>query len=267
MDALSRLGARAIGTAPASVRPMIAPLFLTRPPEMSRDDADLFVVAPTPQHRVRQRLERDPGVAEPGASALTDDERGREGPRWPGRHTPVDVRPVDRGVEPPIPEAVRTAQPDTPRSERRSTWRADAPTRVPVDGPPEAVASTGRRPGSRASVVPGPAPVAQAAVVTEGVASEGEPRPAFGRTTTDREPEGWSSARFLGRLRAIRESVAAPERSRDDERPPTVRVTIGRIDVRSTPPVAPEPPRVPARAPASRLTLAEYLTRKGRGAS
>jgi hypothetical protein len=90
-----------------------------------------------------------------------------------------------------------------------------------------------------------------------------EPR----RTVSSGQQDALPSARFLATLRTIRDSVAAAERPRrgeEAERPPAVRVTIGRIEVRSVPAAAPEPPRTPTRPSESRITLAEYLSGKRR---
>ena len=79
-----------------------------------------------------------------------------------------------------------------------------------------------------------------------------------------REAKASDIVAALERLRGLRETGSAPRTRRD----PVVRVSIGRIEVRSTPagvsePVAPQPPMpAPARAVSPRLTLAEYLARR-----
>jgi hypothetical protein len=266
MDVLSRLGARAIGTAAAatSVRPMIAPLFLAAPPDMIRAGADPSPIVQTPRQPVRQALEPDRGPAEPVADP-TGDGHHLATPRSQGRQTPVDDFDLaSTDSEPPAPEVGRMPRQDTPRPDVPFTTRADPATSAPVDTPQGVLASTRGLDSRRGSdaivrVHDRREPIAQPE------SSDDEHRTEVGRPIAGREPDGLSSARYLTRLRAIRESVAAPEASFRDERPPTVRVTIGRIDVRSTPVAAPEPPRQPARTRDSRMTLAEYLTRKRHG--
>jgi hypothetical protein len=63
---------------------------------------------------------------------------------------------------------------------------------------------------------------------------------------------------YRAALAAIRQSVAPVTLT--EHEPTVVRVTIGRIDVRSTAP--PTEPRPPAQAPPLDNRLADYLTRK-----
>jgi len=83
----------------------------------------------------------------------------------------------------------------------------------------------------------------------------------FRDTPTDRNP-ALREAPVPPRLASPRAGVRA-EAGASPVAEPTIRVTIGRIEVRAT---APAPPPVPAARPAGpRLTLEEYLRRRSEG--
>ncbi len=273
MDALTRLGARAIGATAggAAVRPVIAPLFVappdaTPPPETIGADADPVAPGPALRHPVRSA----PGppaaptaaarAADTRMPASTEDQRIRDVPGASGTPETVELpRPIDDSAD-SGPRAGEMSGLMPQEAHASEGWMA----RREAAGSRESVIAPRRVPDARgASRVPAPRQDVRD-TVSAGATSDATPASMTGRTVAGRETDGGPSSRFFTRLRAIRESVAAPE-VHHEERPPAVRVTIGRIDVRSTPAVEPAPRREPARAPDSRMTLAEYLTRKRPG--
>jgi hypothetical protein len=274
MDALLRLGARAIGAATdvtTGVRPTIAPVFLAGPsgrtdlPEPGRLDEPIgsALMPPPSTHRpiARHPVEVGPAADHSGPvdRAELDDPRERAAPASrdprhevgaaisahsaesqpdrPGWRTPHADRPSSATFSDPPPSA--PVDHDRGRAERRAARRQEAPEAGVQRHDSRGRVASREPPDGGAQREPGPTATQQEAV---------------------------PSARFLATLRTIRDSVAAPERphaGEDSERPPAVRVTIGRIEVRSVPAAA-EPGRAPAPPSESRITLAEYLSGKRR---
>jgi hypothetical protein len=263
MDILSRLGSRAIGKAAAAVRPIIAPLFLAAPPLMSAPaeadgdlvephDADRHVPAPhlvaAPSIDERESLVEMPALSDRAPSPHTAESRQ-------GRRLPHDVEeparvqgPMERRVEPARldPLAPEPNRIDPPRATAADlAVRSVSDRRIPQLRPAQTLSVTDAAavPPDQARLAPGAAP--------------GAPRVRVEIPRRD-------AATLLERLRSLRVSAPAQINRRD----PVVRVTIGRIEVRATPPAAPEPvappapPQPPAYVQPERLTLAEYLERK-----
>ena len=134
-------------------------------------------------------------------------------------------------------------------------------------GPPR-VAAPSRPPGrgrSRAETAP-PRPAEHGAARS---AAKGREAPAAPREPeTPRPGMRTQPARPAEPVRAVAAPVLAarpprPQVSARDAPAPTVRVTIGRVDVRAvTPEQPPEPQRKPRRAP--RMSLDDYLSRPGK---
>ena len=153
------------------------------------------------------------------------------------RHAPhpsqVDVEPFEDG--PPHLTALTSAL---------SAARATVAAPVPATPPANPVSSATETPAT-------PAHHAERAETRDEVRAVG-PRPERPRTTfLEPRPERRPAPSVSTRIRVEREPTAPPE-------PPTVHVSIGRVDVRAivAPPAA-SPARPPA--PASRPSLEDYL--------
>ena len=256
MDVLARLGASAIGTTAASVKPLIAPLFLPATQPIGNgaatavpNEAGSTPDAPDRQHsRVvpepvfdQPRLMR---AAEPVPRTSGDDLRRREPPHSPG---PAGVRAqaaLDRSsisIGPAPREAAPSQLVDT------GSRRAAAATR---EGTASALAASGLPPRNRVE----PVPSRDAATA---------PRDSYATETLVAPAPPDKTAAIFDRLHSLRESAPAPASARRG----VVRVTIGRIEVRSAPVATPEPavdavrPPAPVHAPPPRLTLEQYLSR------
>jgi hypothetical protein len=263
MDVLSRLGARALGVAPA-IRPVIAPLFQSDPllsapeaehvaprastPAPNRLPAEIagsdvaeerpikheVIHAPAPAAQVKAMPAR---AGDPVVHQSRDDEPARVRPDSAGE--PLSRRAVNRD------EGVRVAHGHAaPKSE----------TPIP------AIAS---KAGSAREVIHPPAPhLADLLPKSDRPVEAHERRSHASRPApADSDHAGArrtaASAGYLASLAAVRESVAPLAAEHE---PTIVRVSIGRIEVRSSPPpIRPRPP-APAAPPCN--TLADYLTRK-----
>jgi hypothetical protein len=261
MDFLSRLGARAVG-APSSVTPIIPALFLARTPVRDVQPGnglgdELPLQARFGEETVRHRSERPGTVVEEsqGLNAhlqprldeqIVPKQRGAESAHARG---PLSIEPASsmsgRALDDmPRGSSIERVTDDTARS-------VGGASQAGLRQPPTATTprrSDAHRHGAEVDSEPDPA------VPTTFESAALVPRTA---SMTD-------VAAALERLRALRETVTAPRPRRDA----VVRVTIGRIDVRSAPAVAPEPVVAPPPTPQPvrtlppRVTLADYLTRK-----
>jgi hypothetical protein len=248
MDFLSRLGARAVG-APSSVKPIIPPLFQARTPVsgISADegaDERMIPAKRVAEGRIRPRPDGPDTLVE-----ASDD---------PGKahlHLPIaDEDGPTRGELGSTRDATQAGMPRRTSIERFEDGRARPAESASPAGRHQPVTAISPQPGD---VLRHDAAIESEPVKTLPTASESTP-------LVPREARMPDVAAALERLRALREAVAAPRTRRD----PVVRVSIGRIEVRSVPAVAPEqavapPPAVqPARALTPRVTLADYLARK-----
>ena len=266
MDFLTRLGARAVG-APSSVKPIIPPLFLARTPVRDVQAGDgLDDQLTLPGARVAEGAERH--RSERPDTMVEESQHPVNAHLQPRVEEPFVVKPRDAESAParaslsiePAHSMSGTAQDDRPRdsSIERAT---DEPVRTvrgaSQTGPHQPAIGTSPRRGD---------------LNRRGAELESEPASAMpaafeSEALVPRSVSMTDVASALERLRALRETVTAPRPRRD----PVVRVTIGRIEVRSAPAVAPEPVVAPLPAPQPvralppRVTLADYLTRK-RGA-
>jgi hypothetical protein len=193
-------------------------------------------------------FEPRPGTADPPAPSEPD----RGGVERGARALDVAAEAPPRR-QPAEPEAVR---------KREGTSAPDG------DPGPPPVAAPSRAPGrgrSRAETAPPrPAPhgaghsASKGREVPAALREPEAPRPA-GRTQPARQEEP-------GRAVAAPAIAARPPRPQlppKDAPAPTVRVTIGRVDVRAvTPEQPPEPGRKPRQAP--RMSLDDYLSRPGK---
>jgi hypothetical protein len=267
MDALTRLGAQAVGAA-STVKPLIAPLHAPAPRVAPEDDYAFGAehhdeetahemrdkraepadereflldphstvargessarVAPAPAAPVAASMEDVVDV--PAARPAAATERGTNPASGAGRAERIDVKRA--------PAARETASVPV-RSMNRETRSAAVPARQDFTGSPK-LAPVGGEDSEASNERPAPATPLLA-------------------ETSDR------GAALLERLRSL--GATAP--SRAARRDPVVRVSIGRIEVRAvTPPAAtppalsPPPPPRPATVQPPGLTLAEYLARK-----
>jgi hypothetical protein len=274
MDVLSRLGATALGVS-SSVTPSIAPLFLpqTRAPltpeplaleldEPERDGHDSHptdarpsaipsATTPSPASTVPRRPLLPVPSGQPVAGVTQGDASRQVGP--------PDGRPQSRQDQRLFRDPVRatTSAIETVRVQRRASEAA------PVT-PPVAPRLAQIEPAQ------GPAQVLQAPEISAGFDPSPSGQAAATPTMTPVRPEGQrmaEAAASLDRLRSLRETAPA----RSSGRGAVVRVTIGRIEVRSAPAAAPEPavtvarPPAPARTPAPIVTLEQYLGRTPEG--
>ena len=262
MDFLSRLGARAVG-APSSVKPIIPPLFLARAPVRDvqpgdgLDDQLTLHGARFAEETLRHRSKRPGTMEESQAPVNAHLQRRLEEQIVPKeRDSESEPARVSVSIE-PAPSMSGTTQDDRPRSssiERVTDETARTVRGASQAGPHQPSTATSPRRGD---------------VHRHGAEPELEPDPAVpaaldSAALVPRSTTISDVAAALERLRALRESVTAPRPRRD----PVVRVTIGRIEVRSAPAVAPEPVVAPPPAPQPgralppRVTLADYLARK-----
>ena len=263
MDFLSRLGARAVG-APSSVKPIIPPLFLAR----------------TPVRDVQPRDGFDDQLTLHGARFAEEARRHRS--KRPGTvveesQAEVNAHPQPRREEQVVPkqrdfesEPARVSVSIEPARSMSGTTQDDMPRSSSIERVTDETARTVRGASQAGTHQPSTATSPRRGDVhRHGAEVELEPDPAVpaaldSAALVPRSTTISDVAAALERLRALRESVTAPRPRRD----PVVRVTIGRIEVRSAPAVAPEPVVAPLPAPPPvralppRVTLADYLTRK-----
>jgi hypothetical protein len=263
MDFLSRLGARAVG-APSSVKPIIPPLFLTRTPIRAVPAGEgLDEQVPLPGLRTAE------GAVRPRPEGPDTTMEESHGPGKAHLQPRVEDQVVPKRRDPEF-ESARVSLTIEPSYATGSAAQGEMRRPSSIERLTDKTARTvsGAAPAGR----PQPASATSAQrgdVYQRGAELESEPASAM-LTAFESAPLVPRSATLsdvaaaLERLRALRETVTAPRPRRD----PVVRVTIGRIEVRSVPAAAPEPvvatppaPQ-PGRALPPRVTLADYLARK-----
>lgn len=252
MDILSRLGAHAIGTA-STVKPIVAPLFLPGPRlpntlsgiagDLVEHDQDTPIPATTPPpiDRLEPLVEMPPRLRKnlpPHGSVERREDGQTRHDAERSVHAPEPIAgPIERTRPNPAVARPIDAQPAT---------AIDLPVRAASDGPVSELRPvheiTSQHAATASHDAARPSPSAQTPLV----------RLALPRS---------DAHTLLDQLRSLRENAPAIRRD------PVVRVTIGRIEVRATPPAVPEPAPLPHAAPPApiqppRLSLAEYLERK-----
>lgn len=299
-DYFTRLAERALGTAPL-VQPLIAPVFSPDPGvegsfvEATASPAEMDQVEPAP--RGENALgpvtvaEPEPAQpAKPGSSPQrTDLPEGRQVASQ-GNLLP-EVQPLALSQESLPPEAVAeteaatgalsqaTAAPASPvRSERQvilvpipsrgepdkvspntmpapgSPARAESPVETEAEfAPSQAEPQEPERPGSQPTARPVSAPIRRQTPVTT------------------LEAQAQAETEAGARVGAVRTNLTAaasiPSIEAEEPEEPTIRVTIGRIDVRLVPAAAPTipSPRRNERSSSPALSLDEYLKQRSEG--
>ncbi len=252
-DFLTRIADRALGLAPV-VRPLVG----------SRFEASRVRAGPAIDRDEQGASELPASVAEPAS----------ERPRPPRAATPAPGH-----AEPPATAASPRAEPVAPPAPaelralvaRSSSPAARRPAAPATARPRPSLALTGQPRSAEAAPSPSPetpeaeapepaGPWTQAATI-ESEADGTEPE---GVAPTAEQPE--PAPRSLARPDTSPRQRPVPPRRRsagDDSRADgeTIRVEIGRVEVRAAPPPAPAPAPAPPRGP--RLSLDEYLRTRG----
>lgn len=272
-DFLGRLAARALGS-PPPVRPQLPSRFEAAAPLAEVESPGPHPPAPSPPRPLAGPL---PAT---GRGGERQEARGEETvqarPRMEARPAPLPLPDLVSGPVPfHGPDSVSVNAPAAPPPKDPHPL-APSPTRTPThpgEGEPPTLAfsvpwvaapplpggvsagGTEPDPGagdSIASVVP---PAHRSLVPRSTVARE-EPDLPFSPS-----PGGWGGDERGGR--GVRSREGDWDGGRGQAPEPTIRVTIGRIEVRAT---APAPPPAPAaRSTGPRLTLEEYLRRRNEG--
>ncbi|HEY0376655.1 MAG TPA: hypothetical protein VGC87_06840 [Pyrinomonadaceae bacterium] len=238
-------------------------------------------LAPVARPRLASRFEPPPNAPRLPASAPAEGDGNERGVEGGARNARPEARqPETRAAE--YRRAVPIPPPDAPRAERTERGsQAAPPKQSPPPGP--AVAQVPVRPvetraqsaqPDAASDAPPAAPPTSS--LTEGARAGEDAR----RTASKSEDDDAALDNRVRRLMANSLHVGqgneaaggappvAQSPARRDETPEktqTIRVTIGRIDVRAvTAPAPQEQRRAPAR-PAPQLSLADYLKQRGGG--
>jgi hypothetical protein len=233
-DYLTRLAARALGRAEV-VQPRLP---------------SLFEAAASPaldEHVIREAPPRDSGTIRPA-------------PPWsPGRPVAEPASPGDLSASP-------GGRPDMPSRVRPAPPADDAEPSSDAAPPPGTAAMFARdRDAARAR------DAYDGAGLEDGRAERRDARPSPADVPPDlaqpvapprhRADATRSEARDAAPARGLRPAVAVERPARENA--PSVRVTIGRVEVRA---VAPPPPRpAPARPRAPRLSLEEYVRLRDEG--
>jgi hypothetical protein len=215
---------------------------------VERHRADHAVSVPRLEPRIPSRFEPVPGVAEPARAVpdlVIDVARDAE-----------VTRPHERAHAPhPSRTEVEPFEDGAPRLTALTSALGTARTTVAVAVPAMPPAAPESAPARAARAARIPAYQAERAETRDesraGGAQPERPRRTFLEPPPARRPAPSVSTS----IRAERERTAPPE-------PPTVHVSIGRVDVRAI--VAPPPARPPA--PATRPSLEDYLRGRQGGA-
>lgn len=244
MSYLTRLLARARGELP-TVEPLIAPSYgaTFAATQAARGDTD-------GQDAPARRRERAPDP-EPRADGGAPSSRGRtDTPAAPlerSRQTATDPQtPTEQGRRPPRSSRPGRVAPD--RLERPAA-RPDAPSPpTPADAPSASSAETGAAPrvrdGASHAEPPGGVPVRVRSATPAG--------PPAGA------PAGAPVEAFADPFAEPRSRGARPGGEETSQGPPTINVTIGRIEVKAAgPPAAPAAGR--KSTPTATLSLEDYL--------
>jgi len=263
-DFFSRLAERTLGVV-AVAKPVIAPLFAPGPQLVAES------VALAPQ--ASEAASRRHPVPTPAAVVQPLKPPFGTTPRQPVRHRVAELKPPT-GTTPRRPEASEPSVPPIAEPSQPLGPAATPERRIPaVPVPPRKVES--EVPYAEARREPNPrSPLAPAPYVQPTVAAQFRELPA---PVAPHPEEPIDAQPAL----AVRRHVALPEMAplidrrppdaprstvREDRTPaaPTVRISIGRIEVRA---VYPEPPPQPLAGPEPRsaLSLADYLKQRDGG--
>ncbi len=227
-DFLTRLVERSLGSAP-TVRPLVPPLYAERP-------------GPVESAPVEERWEERPAPTHPSLEAATEPApavQARTVELRPDRVATADPRRREPPGAPvrPAPLAPTVREPDTPAAGKRAPG-PPAPA-SPLEPPPGPV--VGAPLPKEASSIP------RATVEVRPPAAKPPPAPVSQPSTPPLKP-------LAVRRRDTREP--APRTAETEPREPTIRVTIGRVEVRAVnKPAEPQP----SARPEPEQTLAEYL--------
>ena len=203
------------------------------------------VARPRPAIFEARRAAPEPLALEPETVSMPQAGRADEAPRAPTRPRPTQpAKKVESQVRKPVPSA--EAEADAPPVRAFPAEPPAARTRARVAPPP------GDRPTNAQPVTERGVPVLPAAPPPERAEMPADTAIA---TTPSPRPTRAASEPTL----AVRPSV--PGRVKRDTAGPTVRVTIGRIEVRAVKAEEPpEPRKKPRQAP--RISLDDYLGRE-----
>ncbi len=242
-------------------------------------------LVPVVQPRLASRFEPPPNAPRFPSAAPAEGAEGErsvegEAPNARPEARPTETRAVEDSRAVPIPP------PDAPREEHAGLEGRAAP--APPQGPPQ-------RPAAAAQVPVRPIETRAQSAQTNATAAPphaGPPASSFAEGARTREAERSVALRsedeaaldnrvrrlMAGRLRdSAGEETASgapaaqsPARlDRASQEPPektqTIRVTIGRIEVRAVTAPAPHEPRRAPERPAPQLSLADYLKQRGGG--
>jgi hypothetical protein len=224
-DFLTRLAQRALGVAPV-VQPLVRSAFVPMPTVNDRATS-----TPAPD---LAEAERSTAPVASESARSNGHERGRVAARPPilERRAPI----AD-----PVAETESIITPPTVESPSRMRETRPVRSPDPADDTPSGMAS----------VDPG---TDRAQPATPRADDDGTESPAS-RLTVPMRAAAQTSRQALAR------EPTSERRANDDEAAPTIRVTIGRIDVRAITP--PAPPPAPAR-PGPTLSLRDYLRQQSK---
>jgi hypothetical protein len=236
MDFLTRLAARALNPEPA-VKPCPVPLFAQEVP----GGFEAFEIETEAAPRPAPVIAREPGVAPRGVPLQRDTPAQQSGSRPAAAPAP----PGPRSVEPAV-----AARSDLEAATIKARHASSAPEPERPTVPIRAVGG-----------VPEPVPSNAPAAVRIETVTRLE-RNVLEVRTERQVPFRAAPAAPGTPRRARRQPDAAPPTR---ERPATIEVTIGRVEVRAVTPSQTSRPEPTRRAPA--LSLDEYLERRNRGRS
>jgi hypothetical protein len=257
----------------------------TRPPPRRRSESDETGAPRQPapaaiRHSARQAESPAP-PATPPLPVLAAKPASRLHPREPGSVTPLEVEPVPPQVAETHTASPLQFQPQDPLPGEHSISPSVRPAMIKKEraepGPPPTLvpATPGympeaeKPPAAATHREPQPQPEAHQVAAQPSLAPAAvRPRDTHLQPAVAQEPPMPVIPRIPG-VAPQQPPVLAATRSRAVTRsqppasPPTIRVHIGRVEVRAvTPPSAPQPPAV-YRTPA--LSLADYLKRRNEG--
>jgi hypothetical protein len=264
-DFLTRLARRAIGTEP-TVRPVLAPLFAPGPdlPAVGADDSLIAI----------EEQDHDAPAHVPSSRRPV---RGAAPPSGPIGE-PASTLPVPH---PPLSAlAMPTAAPSEPSASGspQSASRAAVPPPSPLSGDQPAAAPPAGQPTVEVPPLAA-APPERAEVIASRAAAASVDRPAVAESLPRPvEPTGLLTSVSIANKGRSEESAARPVESAmaatpppaeaapppPPTVPPTIRVSIGRIDVRAVQAPVSAPRRTVPTAPAA-PSLEEYLRARGGG--
>jgi hypothetical protein len=264
-DFLTRLARRAIGTEP-TVRPVLAPLFAPGPdlPAVGADDP-LIAIEEQVQDALAQMS--SPRRSSNRAGPLSGP-AGEPASTMPAPHPPPDA-PVTPAVAPIEPAAAGSPP---------SAFRPTVPPPTPLPGDQQAAAPpVGQSTPVAVPHVADASPERAEVIVTRAAEASADPPSmleSLPRSVQPSGPPGDAITASVGRretppARPVESAMAAAPPPAEaappsPTMPPTIRVSIGRIDVRAVQAPVPAPRRAVPPAPAA-PSLEEYLRARGGG--